>query len=548
VPDWLITATESDNDQYTKEQITKRQVYSAFISGIKKGAHKEAFEEALRILKFNTDSKNPNLHAHALWLHRNCDRSKLNHRKPLETHTYASHDVSAVRTRGGGKGGGRGGKGGGRGGRGGKGKGKGKGNRTNSDSPPSGQINWRDTYYMVEDAEGKDTVTKPVPESQSSKPCFTFITHGKCTTPRCPFNHEFNIVDLREEHKGQKSSNAETAEEEPEDPNYQSSSANTRSIPEEEEEEFDYAYDMGFKHRSNCVTSNNFNYSKTTSNFSLFNYFSDLSTLFQLLLVQFFTTIFSFSDVLLYMYIYLFDTLLSSPSKIFNIVSTTLYLPTPSEATMGIISVPFTLATEIMRFASNLIDSHSLKIFTVQLQSSVKYFGNLACAPLAFYLFLALTFLLIDGRVLKTFKTPIKMFANGSSVRNAVYKIILDCGCTFTMSGDRGLFIESTLVEINEDVGLAESGYSSRATHRGKILIDNRPIDALLVPDFKQTMVSMGQLERMGLTMTSSGTVRNFVTDKGDIFLSFYIAPNNLYPLLPRSESSSSSATKSKSN
>jgi hypothetical protein len=248
------------------------------------------------------------------------------------------------------------------------------------------------------------------------------------------------------------------------------------------------------------------------------------------------------------MYIYLFDTLLSSLSRIFNIVSTTLYLPTPSEATMGIISVPFTLATEIMRFASNLIDSHSLKIFTVQLQSSVKYFGNLACAPLAFYLFLALTFLLIDGRVLKTFKTPIKMFANGSSVRNAVYKIILDCGCTFTMSGDRGLFIESTLVEINEDVGLAESGYSSRATHRGKILIDNRPIDALLVPDFKQTMVSMGQLERMGLTMTSSGTVRNFVTDKGDIFLSFYIAPNNLYPLLPRSESSSSSATKSKSN
>ena len=200
-------------------------------------------------------------------------------------------------------------------------------------------------------------------------------------------------------------------------------------------------------------------------------------------------------------------------------------------------------------FRISLVLDPSYNFLQLQLQSGVEYFLHfMSCSPLSLYIFLLVIVLSIDGRDL--FKSPIKLFAFGGSVRQAIYKIILDCGCTFTMSGDENLFIKSTLVAIDESVGLAESGYSSKATHRGKILIDNKPIDALLVPDFKQTMVSMGQLERMGLTMTSSGTVRNFVTNKGDTFLSFYMAPNNLYPLLPSkdSTSSSSSAPKSKSN
>jgi hypothetical protein len=109
---------------------------------------------------------------------------------------------------------------------------------------------------------------------------------------------------------------------------------------------------------------------------------------------------------------------------------------------------------------------------------------------------------------------------------------------------DLGLFIESTLVDIDEDVGLAESGQSSKATKKGKIVLDGKAIDAMYVPDFKQTMVSMGQLERMGLTISSSGNIRKFVTDKGDAFLSFYRAPNNLYPLLSTNNNSTSSASK----
>ena len=100
---------------------------------------------------------------------------------------------------------------------------------------------------------------------------------------------------------------------------------------------------------------------------------------------------------------------------------------------------------------------------------------------------------------------------------------------------------------IDEDVGLAESGFSSKATHKGKIVIDGKTFDALYVPDFKQTMISMGQLERMGLQIQTKGNVRSFCTDKGDTYLSFYLAPNNLYPILP-THNSTSNANKSNNN
>ena len=551
----LVDYSEKINNQYDTEQISQEQVYSAFISGVKKGENSSAYLDALKILKFKAE-KSPSLHAHVLWLHRNCDHSKLI-KKSLDN--VSGHDANALRSRGGK---GRGGRGG-RGGRKGKGKGKGKG----SYNPPAGTTTWKDTYYAVTDAEGEDTVTKPVPETQTSKPCFTFIKDGQCNTPDCPFNHEFNIVDLRK--PSEKSSNAsqkKTTEwkrvetEKDSAPEYpaQVSASSVQDAFVQDEDPFDYAYEMGFKHSVSCATSKNYNYSKTTSNsnFSLFscgNKFSSLLSLLFILLCQFLTTIFSFSDILLYIYLYLFDSLFNinisislSLSDLLNTLSTNFYLPNYLP-TMGNLSIPCTL-TENIRFVSNIISPPSYNFLLLQLQSGVEYFLHfMSCSPLSLYIFLLVIVLSIDGRL---FKSPIKLFAFGGSVRQAIYKIILDCGCTFTMSGDENLFIKSTLVAIDESVGLAESGYSSKATHRGKILIDNKPIDALLVPDFKQTMVSMGQLERMGLTMTSSGTVRNFVTNKGDTFLSFYMAPNNLYPLLPSkdSTSSSSSAPKSKSN
>jgi len=113
----------------------------------------------------------------------------------------------------------------------------------------------------------------------------------------------------------------------------------------------------------------------------------------------------------------------------------------------------------------------------------------------------------------------------------ATYQVILDGGCTFTMSGDKGLFVPSSLSPINERVGLAESGHAVEATHYGKISVGGQLIDALYVPDFRQTMISMGQLEKMGLRYTVIGKIRNFLTPNNSVFLSFTLAANNLYIL-----------------
>ena len=89
------------------------------------------------------------------------------------------------------------------------------------------------------------------------------------------------------------------------------------------------------------------------------------------------------------------------------------------------------------------------------------------------------------------------------------------------MSGDKGLFVPSSLSPINESVGLAESGHAVKATHYGKISVGGQLIDALYVPDFRQTMIAMGQLEKMGLRYTTIGNIRHFLTPNNSVFLSF---------------------------
>ena len=128
----------------------------------------------------------------------------------------------------------------------------------------------------------------------------------------------------------------------------------------------------------------------------------------------------------------------------------------------------------------------------------------------------------------------------------ALYQIILDCGCTTTMSGDEGLFLPGSLVKIDEPVSMAESGLSAKATHYGKICLNGHLIDALFVPQFKQTMISLGQLERLGLKYKEVNDFRDLITPSGSIFLSFTLTNNNLYELNNRNlarTNSSSSAT-----
>ena len=542
------------NEQYDsdREQITNAQLYATFIQGVKKGVQSEAYAAAINALKLK-ERKSENLRTAVLWLHSMCDRTKL---KNSKTPSESKHDASAARTRGGGRGGkGSRGRGRGRGG-------KGKGNRQSALNM-SGKTFWKDTYYKVQDDDGKDIVTQPVPPAtKSSKPCFTHIIDGECTNDDCPYNHEFNIVDLRKDNNAQKSSSSSSSSSVPSTEqsnsaesqeginlNSQSVSAGTQRSRRNEEasdasesDGFDFAYDLGFNHRASCAISKNYNNSKSTHNFSSNNCSTSICkfiSLLFLLLIQLGTTIISFSDILMYIYLYLFDISFSmiNISNSLSILITN-FLSTIHEYTMGIVDP-----------ALELIGSYSAKTFVEYPQLSAQHLLQMFahCHPLVLYITLAIFVLFVDGRL---FKRSIKFYAFGGAVKQALYKIILDCGCTFTMSGDLGLFVQSSLVEIDEDVGLAESGFSSRATHKGKIIIDGKSLDALYVPDFKQTMVSMGQLERMGLIMNSSGNTRKFVTAKGDTFLTFILAPNNLYPLLPSKnfESTSSGTSKSKSS
>jgi hypothetical protein len=128
----------------------------------------------------------------------------------------------------------------------------------------------------------------------------------------------------------------------------------------------------------------------------------------------------------------------------------------------------------------------------------------------------------------------------------ALYQIILDCGCTTTMSGDDGLFLPGALVKTDESVGMAEYGLSAKATHYGKLCLNGHLIETLFVPQFKQTMISLGQLERLSLKYKEVNNFSDLVALSGSIFLSFTLTNDNLYELNNRNlaqTNSSSSAT-----
>ena len=129
--------------------------------------------------------------------------------------------------------------------------------------------------------------------------------------------------------------------------------------------------------------------------------------------------------------------------------------------------------------------------------------------------------------------------ASAAAWPKATYQTILDCGCTFNMSGDINLFDPQSMTKIDERISLAESGEHANATHFGKMNVGGRWLDALYVPNFKQTMISMGYLEKMGLRYVVEGNIRRFLFSNNTVFLSFMLTSNNLYTLVSHSSSSS---------
>ena len=562
-------AARDINNQYAKSQISPEQLYAATLAGIRKGGQFEAYKTGLNAIKISSSSsKRHDIKSRVLWLHNMCERDKL----PavfLQPRTVNVNSASMARTRGGGKGGkGKGGRGGG------KGKGGGKGQR-----PVPGAV-WNDTVYLVTDEDGDDQVAKRVLEKKNNQVCFNYVKFKKCnghTNGTCPYNHEFKVVDTR---KGSSSVSSPTpnpnnvpsaptvsaaAENTPEPLASNNSSINTYNNnisndisafianDDDYESAFDYSSKLGFSCNSvdfapnpSYSNSTNYLYSKLTNTTTIYNLFEfmfiswflccslpHLCASFVVLLGSFVSmsvnvccstvSFFSWSFTFLWYFLPVIISTLVQPlrSVAENIFSTPdligLYI---NNNIVGYIVShvlsPLTLLSNLLLSTSNLLNSFPLLGFVVGV--AIAYFR---------------------------LKTSFTHFASAASFRHPIFKIILDCGCSFTMSGDLGLFIQSTLTPIEESVGLAESGKYARATHKGKIVVDGRTLDALYVPDFKQTMISMGQLERMGLLYTKfSENFRSFVTSGGDIFLSFYVAPDNLYPLLPRAQSSSSGSTR----
>jgi hypothetical protein len=561
-------AARDINNQYSRIQITPEQLYAATIAGIRKGGQFAAYQNGLNSLKISSSTSRNNIKSRVLWLYNMCDREKLP-QSFLQTSTVnGTNSASMARVRGGRYGGG----GKGRGGRGGKGKGKGNGNQGNDNQRPIPGATWDDSVYLVTDADGDDQVAKKIAERKSNQVCFSFVKFGKCKGyPKgdCPYNHQFKVVDTRKNNNSSSAPNPNSvptpptvsaADPTPDPPASDSAVNVSNNISNfiDQDADYDSAFDYGNKLGFSCGSavhvpkpsystnySTNYLYSTLTNTTTFYNAFEFVFMLwflccslpylcasFVVLLGSFVSMSVSVSYSIATCLVLCFDFLLNFVSIIFSMFVQ-----------------PIGLVAENTFYATNLIGSYiSNSIFSLILSplTSVSSFLNSISSLLTS--FPILCFAIGVAVVCFRLNLFIPHLASAASVRRAVYKIILDCGCSFTMSGDLGLFIQSTLTPINESVGLAESGKSARATHKGKMVVDGKVLDALYVPDFKQTMISMGQLERMGLVYTKvSENSRSFLTDRGDVFMSFFVAPNNLYPLLPTSQSASSGTTEESS-
>ena len=401
-----------------------------------------------------------------------------------KTKSAPTQQASAVRTRGGGasRGASRG-KGRGRGGKSGKG-GKGPGPNRGPDNDDS--VNWNQTYYKVVDEDGNDTITKEVVDVRSKRPCFTKFEDGKCDDRQCPYSHDFNLADRR--------------------------SANPPNLSRIEEEKASAVDQQQQQQPSPNPSAGN---ARANVKFEAKSSSDDDQDGFE------------------YAYDLGFNHSVSAVSV------------SPS------LSVRDCLISIIMIFSGVfLLVPSSLDVAQVFLSHSVAaLLGVVRPGRLAFILGSYSLLLVVLAVCLPIFlRTSITVAKHAASTvywltgYNPTYPVILDGGCTFTMSGDESIFDASSLVPIHESVGLAESGHAVNATHFGKACIGGKFLDALLVPKFKQTMVSMGQLEKMGLRYTVVGNIRNFLTPNNSIFLSFSLAANNLYVLVSSDHSSSSAS------
>jgi hypothetical protein len=467
------------------EKIPQSQLLAAFKNGVATGAHSLRYKEALKVMKYR--SQQMDFQNSVIWLETNADTTQ-----PL-TPTPADQQASAARTNSqhgpGGERGyqrGKGGKGrGGKGGKGGKGRKAGKNADPAPNPPIAGSPTYNQTYYKVEDADGNEIITKEVSDRRGAQPCFTKFQEGKCDREDCLYSHDFNLESRPERARGRPDKDPAASNVKFDYDKFEAKASSLNGTAEDDDD-FDYVHDLGFNHSAACAKSSAQTWAKAEQEelASLEGKFKPTASISHDACIVFLTLL---TTGIIYL---VFPLLAPFFSGVFDVCikTTTAFLGSPESFLFLLVTVASFLT---VFFNTATVFFNTTTVLCAQFSSAVRWMGSF----------------------------------------HATYQVILDGGCTFTMSGDKGLFVPSSLSPIDENVGLAESGLKVKATHYGKISVGGQLIDALYVPDFRQTMISMGQLEKMGLRYTVIGNIRNFLTPNNSVFLSFTLAANNLYIL-----------------
>ena len=407
----LMSAMKAFNSISPVDKISETMLASVLKNGVKEGAHSEQYSQALMTMKFKI--QNPSFNSMLLWLDQNIDKTKPANSPPTQ-------QASAVRTHGGGRDRGASrGKGRGRGGKRGKG-GKGPGPNRGPDNEDS--VNWNQTYYKVVDEDGNDTITKEVVDIRSKRPCFTKFEDGKCDDRQCPYSHDFNLADRRSANPpnlprvGEEKASAadqQQAQQQQQQPSSNPSAGNARtnvkfeakSSSEDDQDGFEYAYDLGFSHSVSAV--------------SVRPSLSVRDCLISIIMI--------FSGVFL-------------------------LAPSSLDVAHVFLSQSVAVLLDVVRPGrlAFILGSYSLLLVALA-----------ECPPI---------FLRTTITVAKHAASTVYWITGYTPT----YPVILDGGCTFTMSGDESIFDASSLVPIHESVGLAESGHAVDATHFGKACIGGK--------------------------------------------------------------------------
>jgi hypothetical protein len=110
-----------------------------------------------------------------------------------------------------------------------------------------------------------------------------------------------------------------------------------------------------------------------------------------------------------------------------------------------------------------------------------------------------------------------------------------DSGCNIFVTNDTALFI-GPMEPYDVSLGLADANTSSKVTHKGKIRLGGKLVEALYGPTMNKTLVSSGWCFRLGYIVRDSWSGQKDLVDrKGNVWMSFHIDDDNLYYLVENS-------------